>query len=56
MAASLGQPEAFVDADAVAAFLSVERRQVLEMARRGLIDPGVDRITVCVSPARPAGG
>jgi hypothetical protein len=37
MAASLGQPEAFVDADAVAAFLSVERRQVLEMARRGLI-------------------
>ena len=31
------QPEPFVDADAVASFLSVERRQVLQMARRGSI-------------------
>ena len=31
------QPEPFVDADAVASFLSVERRQVLQMARRGII-------------------
>ena len=31
------QPEPFVDADTVAAFLCVERRQVLEMARRGVI-------------------
>ena len=31
------QPEPFVDADAVAAFLCLERRQVLEMARRGII-------------------
>jgi hypothetical protein len=29
--------ECFVDADAVAAFLCVERRQVLEMARRKVI-------------------
>ncbi len=32
-------PEPFVDADAVAAFLCIERRQVLAMARRGII-PG----------------
>ena len=31
------QLEPFVDAGAVAAFLCVERRQVLEMARRGVI-------------------
>lgn len=31
------QPEPYVDADAVAAFLSVERRQVLEMTRKGII-------------------
>jgi hypothetical protein len=31
------QPEPFVDADVVAEFLCAERRQVLEMARRGLI-------------------
>jgi hypothetical protein len=31
------QPEPFVDADAVAAFLCVKRRQALEMARRGVI-------------------
>ena len=37
MAANLCQPEPFVDADTVAAFLSIERRQVLEMARRGVI-------------------
>jgi excisionase family DNA binding protein len=29
------QPEPFVDADAVAAFLSIKRRQVLELARSG---------------------
>jgi hypothetical protein len=29
--------EGYVDADAVAAFLSVERRQVLEMTRKGII-------------------
>ena len=32
-----GTPEPYVDADAVAAFLCVERRQVLAMARRGII-------------------
>jgi hypothetical protein len=31
------QPEPFVDASGVAAFLCIERRQVLEMARRGVI-------------------
>lgn len=31
------QPEPFVDADTVAAFLCVERRQVLEMTRKGII-------------------
>src|ERR1700730_5153140 len=31
------QPEPFVDADAVAAFLSIKRRQVLELARSGRI-------------------
>lgn len=45
------QPEPFVDVDAVASFLSVERRQVLQMARRGiipahpLIGQGVKRTT-----------
>jgi hypothetical protein len=34
-----GQPERFVDADAVAEHLSVARRQILEMTRRGII-PG----------------
>jgi predicted DNA-binding transcriptional regulator AlpA len=33
----LEQPEPFVDSSAVAAFLCLERRQVLEMARRGAI-------------------
>jgi len=31
------QLEPFVDVDAVAAFLCVERRQVLEMTRKGII-------------------
>jgi hypothetical protein len=31
------QPEPFVDADAVAAFLHIKRRQVLELARGGKI-------------------
>jgi hypothetical protein len=31
------QPEPFVAADTVAAFLCIKRRQVLEMARRGVI-------------------
>jgi hypothetical protein len=34
-----GHPERFVDADALAEHLSVTRRQVLEMTRRGVI-PG----------------
>lgn len=34
---AITHPEPFVDADAVAAFLRVERRQVLEMARRKVI-------------------
>ena len=37
MAANLSQPEPFVDAEAVAAFLCIKRRQVLEMARAGKI-------------------
>jgi excisionase family DNA binding protein len=31
------QPEPYVDADAVASFLSIKRRQVLELARAGKI-------------------
>jgi hypothetical protein len=31
------KPEPFVDVDAVAAFLCVERRQVLAMTRKGII-------------------
>lgn len=34
-----GPPERFVDADALAEHLSVARRQILEMTRRGII-PG----------------
>jgi hypothetical protein len=37
--ASQQQPERFVDADALAEHLSVGRRQILEMTRRGII-PG----------------
>ncbi|HWO31249.1 MAG TPA: helix-turn-helix domain-containing protein [Candidatus Acidoferrum sp.] len=37
MAVNLVQPEPFVDADTVAAFLSIKRRQVLELARSGRI-------------------
>jgi predicted DNA-binding transcriptional regulator AlpA len=37
MAANLDQPEPFVDAEAVAAFLCIKRRQVLELARAGKI-------------------
>ena len=37
--ASQQQPERFVDADALAEHLSVARRQILEMTRRGII-PG----------------
>jgi hypothetical protein len=37
MAANPGKPEQYVDADAVAAFLCIKRRQVLEMARAGKI-------------------
>jgi hypothetical protein len=33
MAANIGQPEMYVDADTVAAFLCITRRQVLELAR-----------------------
>jgi hypothetical protein len=34
---AITHPEPFVDADAVAAFLRIERRQVLEMARKKII-------------------